>query len=260
MANCYLGHDIPIGNDVCEEGHGPVGPNSTNDNGNVTIPAAMLQQLLNVVQSAQNGNNTTTPRHVEKPKRPTITAGLTLEKWNFLESRWVQYKNLAGLTSTNIAEHILECCDDDLRFDLHRSIGPTIITLTEDQVLSEIKKLAVTEDNTIVSRVILRGMSQGADEEIKHFAARVKGQADICKYFVTCTRPNCDTKVSYADSEIKDQICKGLYDSEIQQDVLALNNDTMTLKDTIKFISAKESAKRSHTALHNPTGLNKISQ
>ena len=175
-------------------------------------------------------------------------------------TRWTQFKNIAGIANETLVENLLECCDEDLRFDLHRNLGSSILSMTEAAVMNEIKRLAVLEENTLISRVTLRGMMQDADEDIKHYVARVKGQADICKYTVMCPNPGCGQEVSYADAEIKDQVCQGLYDSEIQEQVLTLTDDSTALPQIITFLTSKESAKRSHKLLNNSSEVNKISQ
>ena len=142
---------------------------------------------------------------------------------------------------------------------LHRAVGSNTSQKNEPAILAEIKKYAVHEENTLISRNILRGMVQNHSEDIKHFAARVKGQADICNYTVKFTAPECNTDISYAESEIKDQICKGLADQDIQQEVMSQKDQNMSLDNLISFISSKESGKRSYSALSKETTLSKIS-
>ena len=263
MTKCYLDHEIQAGQKTCPHGHGTAAPAhsaaaSQPGNENVTIPANMLQQLINVVQAAQGNQGKAS--NVEKPKRPTISSGFSSERWTYFLSRWSQYKIMTALNNTNSVGQLLECCDEELRLDLHRSVGSQITNMTEANVLAEIKNLAVKEENILVSRIALRGMVQGPDEDVKHFSARIKGQANTCKYTVRCTRTGCGTEISYAESEIKDQLCKGLADLEIQQELLSHSNQNMSLHDVTNFIAAKEAGKRSQTALIQPATINKISQ
>ena len=71
-----------------------------------------------------------------------------------------------------------------------------------DYILAAIRKLAVREENTMVARVTLHYMRQDRDESVKNFGARLRGQADICKFVIDC--PNCDAKVNYADAIMRD--------------------------------------------------------
>ena len=61
------------------------------------------------------------------------------------------------------------------------------------------------------------------------------------------------------DAEIKDQICNGLYDPDILQEVLGLRDQSISLGHTIGFIASKESRKRCHTQLSGSTAVSKIS-
>ena len=190
-------------------------------------------------------------------KRPSIESEISLEKFNYFVSRWTRYKNLSNLTE-NLQSQLLECCDEDLLLNLHRNHGETLNTMAEEVLIEEIKRLAVRGESTIISRVTLRGMFQDHQEDVRRFATRIKGQATLCNYTVKCH--TCDVDISYAEAEIKDQICAGLSDSEIQKDVLALRNQHPTLEELICYIEDKEAGKRSQSALSTPGNISKISE
>ena len=61
---------------------------------------------------------------------------------------------------------LLECCDESLRRNLHRS-DKSISSKSETSILSAIKRLAVREENTMVSRVLLQSMHQDRDEGVR---------------------------------------------------------------------------------------------
>ena len=46
---------------------------------------------------------------------------------------------------------LLECCDENLRKDITRNAGGSLANKTMDQVLEAIKKLAVREENAMVT-------------------------------------------------------------------------------------------------------------
>ena len=50
---------------------------------------------------------------------------------------------------------------------------------------------------------------------------------------------------------VKDVLCKGLEDSDIQQDLLGNTKQDMTLDEVITFVAAKEEGKRSQCDLHS---------
>ena len=80
------------------------------------------------------------------------------------------------------------------------------------------KKLAVREENTMVARVTLHNMKQDRGEPVRAYGARLRGQASVCKFTQQCTE--CDATVHYTEAMIKDVLCRGLDDAEIQMDLL----------------------------------------
>ena len=90
---------------------------------------------------------------------------------------------------------LLECCDGDLRKDLARNNGGSIVNKTEIDVFAAMKHLAVRVDNCIVARVHLHGMRQDRDKTIRSFGARIRGQANVCRFSIAYT--NCEQEVNY---------------------------------------------------------------
>ena len=82
-------------------------------------------------------------------------------------------------------------------------------TMPEADLLKEMKRLAVHGESQIISRVKLRSMCQDHQENIRHFAVRVKGQAGLCNFLIECH--GCQAQVSYAEEELKDQLYTGLW-------------------------------------------------
>ena len=225
-------------------------PPEESSEGTIKVSPAMLQQIINTAvraaTDAARANSTPSTAKADKPKRPQVSRNSTAEQWSYFITRWNRYKQMTGL-GTNAEEtvcHLFECCDEDLQLGLHRSLGADLTLKTETDVISEIRKFAVTEQRKLVCRNKLRSMTQDRDEDINHFAARVKGQADMCDYIVTCTKSGCNTKISYAHEEIRDQICMGLVDPDIQQDLLSHKDQAMSLEETISFVATRESGKK----------------
>ena len=138
----------------------------------------------------------------DKVNRPSIQTGGSSEDWQYFTRRWTGYKAATKITGTDVRVQLLECCDDHLRRDLHRR-NPRIDTLDEAAVLQAIRSLAVREENTMVSRVNLHKMRQDRAEPIRTYAARLAGQAEICKFSVQCS---CvpPTDVNYTKDMIRD--------------------------------------------------------
>ena len=184
---------------------------------------------------------------VERVKRPTISSAGTSEEWQYFTTRWKEYVAATRVDGREKVLQLLECCDDDLRKDLTRSSVGTLSDKTEEQVLAAIKSLAVRDENTMIARVTLNNSRQDRDEPIRSFCARLRGQANVCKYIIECQ--NCEHQVDYTESILRDVICRGLEDSDIQLDLLGQTNQDMTLEEVLHFVEARETGNRSASKL-----------
>ena len=104
----------------------------------------------------------------------------------------------------------------------------------------------------MVARVMLNNMTQGREETIRLFGARLRGQAGVCKFIFKCQ--SCHQDVNYTDAILCDVLTHGLSDSEIQLDLLGDQNQNMTLEEVFKFVEAKEADKRSASKLLDTHG------
>ena len=193
---------------------------------------------------------------VEKVKRPSILSAGTTEDWQYFKSRWGDYVKATKLEGTDKVIQLLECCDKQPRKDLTRNAGGSLTGMTEDQVLKAMKTLAIREENTMVARVTLHNMRQDRDEPVRAFGARLRGQASVCKFTQKC--PSCNADVDYTEAMIKDVLCRGLEDSEIQMDLLGDKDQDMTLEKVLGFVEAKEAGKRSASRLLLPQATDAV--
>ncbi|GFO13770.1 hypothetical protein PoB_004027500 [Plakobranchus ocellatus] len=141
----------------------------------------------------------------------------------------------------DIIFQLLECCDEALRKDLTRSFR-NLTSYDEPTLLGHIKSLAVRQENVMFARLQLQQTSQDRDEPVRAFSARLKGQASVCQCNIPC---KCGSQLSYSDQMVRDTLIVGLADEDIHFDVLGQANQEMSLEETIRFIEAKESGKRS---------------
>ncbi len=102
----------------------------------------------------------------------------------------------------------------------------------------------------MVARVTLHNLKQDRDEPIRAYGARLRGQASVCKYTQQCT--GCDANVDYTDTILREVLCRGLDDPEIQMDLLENKNQDMTLEQVLRFVEDKETGKRSASRLSLP--------
>ena len=160
------------------------------DYSTLDLEAVIGAALLNAHTTTHQARGPPQVARVERVKRPDISSVGTTEDWIYFQSRWGDYTKSTKLVRPDRVLQLLECCDEQLRRDLTRNTGGTLAGETEEDVLAAIKALAVREENVMVARVALHHMKQDRDEPIRAFAARLKGQASICKYVKTC--PGCD--------------------------------------------------------------------
>ncbi len=201
-------------------------------------------------------SGSTQAARVEKVKRPTVSLAGTTEDWQYFKSRWNDYVKATKLEGTDRIIQLLECCDDQLRRDLTRNAGGTLTGMPEDAVFGAMRRLAVSEENTMVARVTLHNMRQDRAEPIRAYGDRLRGQASVCKYTKQCT--GCDTNVDYTEAILRDVLCRGLDDTEIQMDLLGDENQDMTWEQVLKFVEAKEAGKRSASRLLLPQATDAV--
>ena len=115
----------------------------------------------------------------DKVRRPIIKVGGRSEDWQYFTTRWKEYAAATKLAEGDKVLQLLECCDEELRRDLTRTAGGTLSEKTLTEVMQAIQKLAVREENIMIARFTLHQMVQDADEPIRNFGARIKGQANV---------------------------------------------------------------------------------
>ncbi len=74
-------------------------------------------------------------------------------------------------------------------------------------MLTAIKALAVREENPKVARVALSRMVQDRGEPIRSFAARLRGQAEVCRFVKKCS--GCEVVNNQGEQRVADQLCIG---------------------------------------------------
>ena len=87
---------------------------------------------------------------VEKVKRPSVSSAGSTEDWLYFKSRWSDYVAATRLKGPDCVIQLLECCNEQLRRDLTRNAGGSLIAMSKDEVLIAIRRLAVREESTMV--------------------------------------------------------------------------------------------------------------
>ena len=139
---------------------------------------------------------------IEKVRRATISSAGSSNEWSYFLTRWKDYAEATKLKGNDMVIQLLKCCEEQLRKDLTKNAGGLLTNKSVDKVMAAIKKLAVREDNTIVTRVQLHNMCQDWDETTRSFSARLRDQASVCKFLIKC--PGCDADINYTKNILRD--------------------------------------------------------
>ena len=104
----------------------------------------------------------------------------------------------------------------------------------------------------------LSRMAQDRGKPIRSFAARLRGQAEVCMFTLKC--PGCARINNQGEQRVADQLCIGLADPEIQEDLLKDPNQAMSVEETIRFVEVRAANKRSVVTITTPTSTNVIDE
>ena len=208
---------------------------------------------IETLRSHTNGSHNNASR-VERKKRPTIKAEISMQEWSYFNRNWNVYKKSTGISGDILTSELLDCCDEQLDMDIHR-IHPDIDTKEEKFILEAIKDRAVITENPIVAQVNLMNMKQGPNEKIRAWLARLKGQANTCDY-QTKVKCECgkENTTDFTDQAVRQTIATNINDPELQKDLLSELNtisDPMSLEDMVKFVEGRENGKESAWKLKN---------
>ena len=163
-----------------------------------------------------------------------------------------------GMEDIQVLDQLWYCCSETLQRTIYKEgLGNET---SEADLLKVMKKMAVKKKNVLLNIVSFLGMGQDTDEPVKHFTARLRGQAAVCNF----TLP--EGTRDYTDRMVQHQLVRGLSDPLIQEQVLAHaateDGAIMDLNKTINLIEAKESGKADAGLLSRSgttTSLNRIS-
>ena len=134
------------------------------------------------------------------------------------KNRWLSYKRSYGITDeTETRDQLRSACHEDLNRGLYNCLGSRLESLTEQQMLDEIEKLAVLAQNNLVNVVHLLALSQDREEPVRAFYESLNANASVCELSVPCTATAFDKKVSYSDKMILHALVRGITDKEIRE-------------------------------------------
>ena len=188
-----------------------------------------------------------------KPKRPIIDADLDDIGWTIFQDSWSRYKKLSGLQEeADICLELREACSAEVNKLLYDFVGATElndVNLTESVLMNHIKSVAVRTIHEEVHRWTFNGLTQDEGESVARFVGRLKAQASLCKFMVTC---NCNREVSYAEEMISQRLVVGLANPEHQSKVLTEAKDLDTLKKKVDRIMTLETTEDAADKIRHP--------
>ena len=181
-----------------------------------------------------------------------LSAGETSKGWQYFLNRWKEYSQAANLTAPHITIQLLACLDPKLRRDVTmNATGPTPLReYAEPDLLAAIRSMAVQEENKRAARVTLSRMTQYRGETVRSFVARLRGQAEVCRFDRKCT--GCAIVNSQSEDRVADQLCVGLADPDIQADLLKEPDKDQTVEELVQFIMVRVTGKQSFTTMTTP--------
>jgi len=123
----------------------------------------------------------------DKFPRPEIDDPATDTDWQYFVSSWESYKRATKVTGQTACDQLWHCPSASLKKKVFDSgVRPT---MTEEQIMTGIKRLAVKAHNNMINIVQFQSLCQERDELVPQFAARLNGGAAICDFTVTCKCP-----------------------------------------------------------------------
>ena len=180
---------------------------------------------------------------------PKFDVGASPEEWESFKRQWSMYKTGTAIPDCQAPTALFYCCSEGLRLDIMRDIRLDVASMKETDLLAEIRRLAVKEESILVQRMKLGKLTQAPGMGIRTFAANLRGQASLCNFTVKCTETDCNHTFDYSQEIIKDNLVRGIADPEILADLLGDPKTDRTLEEIILFVSQKEQAKATRTAV-----------
>ena len=187
---------------------------------------------------------------MKAPERPEVGLGFSETQWAFFKDEWKLYKRRASLTPDQINDELRSCCSKELRKTLFDFVGSAAIDgYTEAELLLKIKQTAVIGKNKAVHRKEFYEIVQAPDEQLNRFVAKLKAKAERCNFTMICSREGCTQVNNYGEEMLKDQMTTGLYDKDVQQEVLAKDKELTTFNEVYTHVEAYEQGKRAKSEL-----------
>ena len=186
-------------------------------------------------------------------KLPEIPPEMTHPQFRKFRVDWDVYKQITGLPTNYIANHLYSACCSEVQTSLINTKS-NCLSLPENELLDTIQLIVTKQTNPAVHRMNFRRIVQQENETIKEFTVRLRSAAIDCEF--SC--PSCEADIS--SPSIKDQFISGLNNDILQTDILAKADKLLKLEEIIRHSEAFEGALRDQPKLLNtPSTVARIS-
>ena len=122
------------------------------------------------------------------------------------QRQWDVFQAGFGIDDASAPTQLFQCAATDIGGSLFKA-NPNATTETLPKLMAAMRSLTVIPVATCVLRTELLQLHQERDEQVRAFAARVRGKAEKCAFSTKCF---CGLFADYTDHTIRDVIVYGL--------------------------------------------------
>ena len=197
-----------------------------------------------------------------RANRPTAELDMDDVQWTVFLDSWQRYKRIAELdkeSKQTICDELREACDPEVNKLMFKFVGASKLSsseLKEEELLAHIKSVAVRSIHHDVHSWTFNGLTQEQGETVSRFVGRLKAQAALCDFNVTCNK--CTEPVSYAEQMVSGRLTAGLKNVEHQTKLLSEANELNTLGKKVERLVSLEATEEAQDQIRIPSLNNAI--
>ena len=117
------------------------------------LSEAFASALLEQLKMHERASHAAAPQskpHKLKIDPPKLDVGASPEEWQSFKRQWSMYKSGTLIPVEQVATALFYCCSEGLRLDVMRDLQDDVAKMTEENLLANIKRLAVKEESILV--------------------------------------------------------------------------------------------------------------
>ena len=195
---------------------------------------------------------------IDRPVFPSVASDV---EWVILNASWKRYCVSTKLDNLSLVHQLWSSLAKETAESLVH--GGLQDEMNHEVLLAAVKDLIVGKRNPLFQRVELANMCQREGEQVKAFAARLRGKASLCElikkgesFCENCENPVTAT-VSFMDEFIHTQLLNGLRSADWRERMFQ-KGAKMTLRSTLEALEALEAGKMEAGRLQKVGSVNAI--